>query len=418
MMIHNNEIKISQEYAQLVPELTRGEFEELKQSIKEADGLYIPIIVNQHRVILDGHHRYKACQELENIEPRVMVRKFENPLEEKLFVIDCNLKRRHLNSFQRLELALKSKPILEKIAERNQKAGTFVPFGTKVGRVNEEVGRRAGVGKNTVIRVEEILKKASDETKQKLRKGKTTINKVSNAIKKEEKRQALTNTESIIKLPDSIKLIHGDFKEESKKQIPDNSIDLIFTDPPYTEESLSSYKDLVAEASRVLRPGGSLLMYFGGWAMPKLFEYIKEDTALRYWWMICIRHAGAQLTKMWKQGVWVCWKPLIWFVKGEKPQYLQDVRDLIESTIPDKTGHDWAQSTTEAEYIISRLTVEGQIIFDPFMGSGTTGIAALKMNRKFIGIDIDPETFEIAKTRIAITVTIAATNDDAGSRGD
>ena len=45
--------------------------------------------------------------------------------------------------------------------------------------------------------------------------------------------------------------------------------------------------------------------------------------------------------------------------------------------------HDWEQSTVEAEHVISALTVENQIVLDPFMGSGTTRLAALKLKRKF-----------------------------------
>ena len=55
----------------------------------------------------------------------------------------------------------------------------------------------------------------------------------------------------------------------------------------------------------------------------------------------------------------------------------------------------------EAEYIIKNLTIENQTILDPMMGSGTTGLAALNLKRKFIGIEKNQETFEIAKVRIS-----------------
>ena len=44
--------------------------------------------------------------------------------------------------------------------------------------------------------------------------------------------------------------------------------------------------------------------------------------------------------------------------------------------------------------------MEGQTVFDPMMGSGTTGAAAVKLRRRFIGIEIDSDKFEVAKTRI------------------
>jgi ParB-like chromosome segregation protein Spo0J len=112
------QIRINPEYSSLVPEPSPEESESLKKSIKE-NGLYVPIIVNQNGIVLDGHHRYKACQEL-GIEPKTQVKEFKDKSDEQLFVIDCNLIRRQLNNFQRTELALKSKPILEAIVKRNE----------------------------------------------------------------------------------------------------------------------------------------------------------------------------------------------------------------------------------------------------------------------------------------------------------
>ena len=50
--------------------------------------------------------------------------------------------------------------------------------------------------------------------------------------------------------------------------------------------------------------------------------------------------------------------------------------------------------------IISMYSKEGDVVFDPFMGSGTTGIACIRKNRKFIGIEKNPEFFEMAVNRI------------------
>ena len=59
------------------------------------------------------------------------------------------------------------------------------------------------------------------------------------------------------------------------------------------------------------------------------------------------------------------------------------------------------KGTVEAEYLISKLTVEDQIVFDPMMGTGTTGIAALKLKRQFLGMEKDVQTFEDAKRNIS-----------------
>jgi ParB-like chromosome segregation protein Spo0J len=135
----NPKIKINPEYVSLVSELSPEGYKSLKQSIKE-NGLYIAIIVNQNGIVLDGHHRYRACQEL-GIEPKIIVKEFNNELDEQLFVIECNLVRRQLNSFQRTELALKSKPILEAIVKRNESLGGKGGRNlTPLGRVEERIG--------------------------------------------------------------------------------------------------------------------------------------------------------------------------------------------------------------------------------------------------------------------------------------
>ena len=79
----------------------------------------------------------------------------------------------------------------------------------------------------------------------------------------------------------------------------------------------------------------------------------------------------------------------------------QDVADLVESKAVSKDSHEWEQSTIEAEHMIKPLTVEGNIVLDPFMGSGTTGEAALKLNRRFIGIEVDKEHYSKSKQRLS-----------------
>jgi DNA modification methylase len=77
------------------------------------------------------------------------------------------------------------------------------------------------------------------------------------------------------------------------------------------------------------------------------------------------------------------------------------INDLIESKRPDKSLNRFTQSTIEAEYIISKLTIEDMQILDPFLGAGgTTAIAAANLNRRFIGIDISAKAIESVRANL------------------
>ena len=78
--------------------------------------------------------------------------------------------------------------------------------------------------------------------------------------------------------------------------------------------------------------------------------------------------------------------------------------DFIESKSAEKTTFEWEQSPIEAEHVISRLTVEGQMVCDPMMGEGTSGIAAVRLGRRFMGIEINSDKFKIAKAKVTKTI--------------
>ena len=115
----NIEIKTKQEYEQLVPPLTLIEYANLKQSIRENNGNNIPIIINKEGIIIDGHHRFKACLDL-GLKPRIEIQEFSDPLLEKEFIISINLNRRHLNQFQISELGYKLEEIEKQKAKIRQ----------------------------------------------------------------------------------------------------------------------------------------------------------------------------------------------------------------------------------------------------------------------------------------------------------
>ena len=434
------EIKAKQEYKQLVPPLTPIGYTNLKQSIKENNGNTIPIIVNKEGIILDGNNRFKACLEL-GLEPRIEIQNFSDPILEKEFIITLNLNRRHLNQFQVSELGYKLEEIEKQKAKirqsKNLKNVHYIPSTSSVasneandkttGKVSKIIANKIGQSASTYERNKKIIEEGTDEQKNKLRENKESTNKIYNEIVKDEKKEELLKNVKI-SLPDDnnnssnnynsntfYKLFLGDFIEKGQ-EISNDSIDLIFTDPPYATEYLHIYSELAALANRVLKPGGSLVTYIGQHNLHEILDIFTSHN-LKYWWQIAVKHNGAT-TAFHQRKVFVLWKPLIWLVKGDKlstsypitalNEYLYD---YVESRPPEKLLHPWAQSSLEAEHVIKKLTIENQIVLDPLMGSGTTGIAALKLNRKFIGIEKDYEKFKIAEARLTNHARISENNN-------
>lgn len=399
--MHKLKLTINPTYSQLVPPLTDTEYLDLKNSIAE-HGQYHDIIVNKNNVVLDGHNRLKVLNEL-HLKPKVLIKKFDNPQLEQLFVINTNLQRRHLNSWQKGILILKKKPIYEEIAKSNMSLGGKFKDGNKLtplSRVNDKLGNEVGLSHETIRKISFIQSKVSTADIEKLNSGQKSVNEVYKTIKNEETRQELINSKPAIDLPNGCKLYQGDCFEVSKK-IPDNSISLAFCDPPYSNEkqSIEIFGNLGHLAQRVLKQGGALVTYIGRQALPEFLNAILES-GLKFWWLLAIHHQG-QHSRLYQKKIFVRWKPICVFVKGTKiADHVRSFSDYIESTPTTKTLHRYQQSTTEAEYIIKNLTLKNQTIFDPFMGSGTSGIAALTLQRQYIGIEQDKQIFKIATNRI------------------
>src|SRR5262249_3346408 len=106
-------------------------------------------------------------------------------------------------------------------------------------------------------------------------------------------------------------------------------------------------------------------------------------------------------------GVRCGWKPILWFVKESRFDTHNIVIDTVSSGT-EKEFHEWQQGEGEARYWIEKLCPADGIVCDPFLGSGTTAAAASKLNRKWIGFEIDPATARIASSRLANKQAAAA----------
>lgn len=211
--------------------------------------------------------------------------------------------------------------------------------------------------------------------------------KVAKAIayqRKDAERASVTSS-----LPPTVKLYHGDFREKLS-QVPDDSVDLILTDPPYPAEFLPLWSGLAELASRVLKPGGYMFAYSGQSFLPEIYAMLGQH--LTYQWTAAVQHKNG-FTRVWKHDLLNSWKPVLIYSKGKPSQTLRGMVDMIGTGQGAKDEHEWSQPEGESAYYINYMTLPGQVVLDPMMGSGTSIVAAHKLGRCTIGCEIDDQHF-------------------------
>jgi len=198
-------------------------------------------------------------------------------------------------------------------------------------------------------------------------------------------------------LPDKrMQIIHGDFREVLK-DIPDNSVDLIITDPIYLKENLSDWSDLSLFASQKLKIGKLLVCYSSTNILDESIKRLSEH--LQYVWTLAVVYPSAKKPHH-IYRINGLWKPILMFSNGIYQPDLQWICDVITGDGITKDHHEWEQGIKESEYIIKNLSVEHDLVVDPLLGSGTTALASKMLNRRFLGSDKDIDAINISLSRL------------------
>jgi hypothetical protein len=213
-----------------------------------------------------------------------------------------------------------------------------------------------------------------------------TVRQLRAAIRqqRDDARKAALHAPVTIDLPN---LHVGDFRELAPA-IPDASVELVFTDPPYDRGAIPLYEAAAQEAARILKPGGSLISYCGHVLLPDVLPAMCKH--LRYFWIGAHVHDGDPHARMREYGVIVGFKPLLWFVKehrGDKQSFVADTVLVAR----EKQFHPWQQAVATAEHFIRHLTSDAGVVVDFFAGGGTTCVAAQRLGRPWIAFEIDPK---------------------------
>lgn len=183
------------------------------------------------------------------------------------------------------------------------------------------------------------------------------------------------------------------------KTIPDESIDLVFTDPPYPRKYFHTFEILANECPRIMKPGASLITLLGHYSLEDVITTFAGKLKFR-WILEMQQHEGSHPRML--MGIEVMWKPALWYVKGSFKNigFLRDGVPITAKDGQEKKLHRWQQSKQWSDYYIPRLCPPGGIVLDPFCGSGTFLLSAKESNRNYLGIEIDEKEYNKAVERL------------------
>ena len=218
------------------------------------------------------------------------------------------------------------------------------------------------------------------------------------------------------------KIICGDCLE-LMNNIPNNSIDMILTDPPYGINFLSPYSKnhtfikndnlddwlkmlpkMFEQFKRIITDTGVCCCFCGGGGKTPVTALFTVE-AIKYFNLI--------QTVVWKKFIGLGWKwrpayENIVILSKSKDNYnfydtsnnLANVITGINQAIPQADEHPTPKPLALMEKLILIHSEKGMTVLDPFMGFGTTCLAAKNLKRNFIGIEIEPKYYEMARNRI------------------
>ena len=223
---------------------------------------------------------------------------------------------------------------------------------------------------------------------------------------------------------------------EGMKILSDNSVDMVLTDPPYgtTQNKWDTVVDMDAfwkEIKRVTKKNSAILIFT---QMPFTATVVMSNTKMFRYELICEKYNPTGFLNASRMPLKCHENILVFYEKlpTYNPQMIQgkphsrggigrqsknygsygDTKRIISNTYfpRDVLKVNWQDSmrglhptqkpVSLCEYFIKTYSNKGDVIFDPFIGSGTTAVAAVNTGRKYIGFEQDDKYFDTAQNRL------------------
>lgn len=235
---------------------------------------------------------------------------------------------------------------------------------------------------------------------------------------------------------DSYTIVNGDCID-ALRAIGNNDIDLLLTDPPYnlglfmqdrstnlkqlrgnyfgaagwdnltTDDWTESMDAFFEESARVIRTGGALIVFMAVIKLETLIQLAQKHgfyyKTTGSWHKLNPMPRNMNLHFINSTESWV------YFVNGARTGTFNNegraLHDFYETSVTPKSEKVYGKHPTQKpvelmSYFIRTLSNPGDLILDPFMGSGSTGVAAIRLGRKFMGIELNEDYFDISAKRL------------------
>lgn len=447
------------EYASLFPMLPDDDLQALADDIRK-HGLRQSIVIDQDEKILDGRNRSAACT-IAGVAPTF--EPFVGTDAEKLqFVVSCNIHRRHLDTSQRAMLGARLEDEFAKLAKERQKAA-----GKTKGRGQEKVVAKSpppkskardqaakvvNVGGRSISDAKTVLTKGTPEQVKAVEAGKSKVSTVANEIRKKEKAAELD------KKAEQAKQKHHESDRPQWTLINMDVMDgleqvntelgparLIFADPPYNigidygegpdadripyDVFTSWCAEWIHAATECLTDDGSLWLLVPDEMVAECAMAAKRYGMTIRSWIKWYETFGVNCRTKFNRTsrhILYCvqddsnfvWNPEAVTRPSDRQTKYNDKRANASGKIWDDVWQIPRLTGTCEERvpgvptqiplalikpIIECASDPGDLVVDPFNGSGTTGVAAIQAGRKYIGIDRSSEFIDIAKKRLVLS---------------
>lgn len=434
-------MKIDTEFQARIPKLKPCELAALEASIA-AEGCRDPLVVwsrdGKDDVLVDGHNRKAICERL-GIRYRTISMSFDNRQAVIDWMLRHQLGRRNLSKEAAADLIGQVYNARKNREGRPDKLRQNGGVCETASAVSQEVGvpprtvERAGAYAAAIDRLTSLLGLMRDELRdgefvhdgkaengRKLRMGDVVeLAKQADADIKAVWQKITDRGDSCSSVKAAVRELRndkaarkvktakdelvevrlGDFVEIAK-DIPDGSVDVIITDPPYPYEFIACWSQLSEVAARILKPHGLCIAYSGKLHLDECMARLGEH--LSFYWQIVFMQTV--MPTIHPRKVNTKYKPILVFQNvpaGSKVRsHDRYFIDVIEGEKVEKDAHEWQQSADGVEKLIDIFSNVGDLIFEPFSGGGTTAVVARHMNRRCIACEIDKKAYDGSVARV------------------